>query len=286
MQRISISELSSLRWSFFQDVVRYAAHGFDSIGIWRQKIDELDILEVTDYLFEMQTSVSSVNWAGGFTGGDGKSYLEAIADAIDAIQLTRRLNAECLVVHPGCRNGHTLRHANRLFSDALKTLVPIANDYGVKLAIEPMPCPSASAWTFFESLESSLSLLSDFSAADVGLVLDLYHVGLNPEVFDGLGNIVNQIALVQLADREPAFSSIEKRRLLGTGSVPIEKWLLRLQDLGYSGNYEIELHGTGMENTDYAKMLDSTADFLQHQSIESLLVPSSDSARIGRSSPN
>jgi sugar phosphate isomerase/epimerase len=286
MQRISISELSSLRWSFFQDVVRYAAHGFDSIGIWRQKIDELDILEVTDFLFEMQTSVSSVHWAGGFTGGEGNSYVEAIADAIEAIQLSSRLNAEYLIVHPGCRNGHTLRHANRLFGGALKSLVPIANDYGVKLAIEPMPCPSASAWTFFESLESSLSLLNDFSAEDVGLVLDLYHVGLNTDVLEGLGKIVNQIALVQLADRESAFSPIEKRMLLGTGSVPFEKWLLRLQDLGYSGVYEIELHGPGMENTPYGVMLDSSAEFLQRESIDSLLTPSSDSARIGRSSPN
>ena len=37
----------------------------------------------------MQMGVSSVSWAGGFTGGDGQSYVSAIDDAQEAIEFAR-----------------------------------------------------------------------------------------------------------------------------------------------------------------------------------------------------
>ena len=107
MRRISISELSTLRWSFYQDAIRYASLGFESIGVWRQKIDDFDQSAAIDLLFELNMQVSSLHWAGAFTGCDGKSFTEAIEDAEEAIQLARLLDADCLIVHPGSRNGHT-----------------------------------------------------------------------------------------------------------------------------------------------------------------------------------
>jgi sugar phosphate isomerase/epimerase len=267
MRRISISELSSLRWSFHQDVIRYASHGFDSIGIWRQKVDDFDIFETADFLFEMRMNVSSVHWAGGFTGGDGRSHREAIHDAADAIQTTSRLNADCLIVHPGCRNGHTLNHANRLFKSALQELMPVAHDYGVKLTIEPMPCCTADAWNFLDSFESSLDLISDIASENLGLALDLYHVGLNPDVFEDMHQFAECVSLVQVADRTTEICGDEQRLPLGQGDVPLGKWLERLQSLNYSGMFEIELHGAGMQGQPYNEMLDDVADFFRQDSV-------------------
>ena len=285
MQRISISELSSVRWSFFQDVVRYAARGFNSLGVWRQKIDEFDELEALDLLSEMQMTVSSVHWAGGFTGHDGRSHVDAIDDALDAIHLASRLNAGCLIVHPGCRNGHTTKHAHRLFATALQTLLPVAEDYGVQLAIEPMPCPSASAWTFFRTFECSLRLLDEFCSDHLGLVLDLYHVGLNEQLFERLDSYVDRLALVQIADRDSQPHVHEARRNLGTGSVPILRWLAELQQLGYQGAFEVELHGRALADQTYHSMLNHTARFFQQPTVHSLLEVSSNSnIRVRRSS--
>jgi len=271
MRRISISELSSLRWSFHQDVIRYAAQGFDSIGIWRQKIDDFDTFEIADFLFEMKMHVSSLHWAGGFTGGDGRSYREAIDDAVDALQTANRLSADCLIVHPGCRNGHTLNHAQRLFRSALQELMPVAQDYGVTLAIEPMPCFSAGAWNFLDSFDSSMELITDFSASNLGLVLDLYHVGLNPDVFDDISDFSNCISLVQIADRTIEASAAERRVSLGQGDVPLKRWLERLQSLNYTGSYEIELHGAGMNGQPYQDLLQDVADFFRQDLVEAIL---------------
>ena len=271
MQRVSISELSTLRWSFFQDSIRYASYGFGSMGVWRQKTNELDEGEASDLLFEMNMNVSSVHWAGGFTGSDGRSYVEAIDDAIDAIQLAGRLGADCLIIHPGSRNGHTYSHAYRLFHTALLSLVPVANDFGVKLAVEPMLDMSSSDWTFFDTFKSSLDLVSQFSSEHVGLVLDLFHVGLNREVYVGLNQFIDHVALVQLADRRTTASQSETRQLLGKGDVAIVAWMQRLQQLGYEGMFEVELQGAGLECGGYHQMLDSTLDFLQHETVQGSL---------------
>lgn len=279
MRRISICQFSTFRWSFLEDVVRYATLGFDSIGIWRRKIDDFGHDAAADLLYESKLSVSSLHWAGGFTG-DGQSFADAIEDAIESIQLASRLNAGCLIIHPGSRNGHTTSNANRLFRSALTHLMPIAADYGVKLAIEPIPEKRCSPWTFIESFHDSLALLDQFPERDLGLNLDLYHVGFNSEIFERLEQYVDRIALVQLADAN--LSSYQEhgdretrnesyRIPLGQGELPLENWLTQLQQLGYTGRFELEVHGAAIESDEYYSLLESTHEFFANETIEQLV---------------
>lgn len=263
MRRFSISQLTTTRWSFHQDVVRYLIHGFHSMGVWRQKIDDFDLLEISDYLHEMRMNVSSVHWAGGFTGGEGTSYADSIQDATDAVELTGRLGGDCLIVHSGCRNGHTSTHARRLFRSALKTLVPVAADYGIRLAVELMPCPSANNWTFMQRIECALDLINEFPEEQLGIVLDLYHVGLNEDVFEALPEFAQRVALVQLADRASSPRTTEHRLLLGEGNVSFDKWFRRLIQNGYAGLFEVELHGAGVAHQEYPDRLASIAHFVE-----------------------
>ncbi len=101
MRQLSVNEFSTYRWTFFQDVIKYAAHGYSSIGVWRTKLEDFGLADAVDLIHEMKLNVSSVNWAGGFTGSDGRSYLEAIDDAVDAIRLTSALQAKLPVDSPG-----------------------------------------------------------------------------------------------------------------------------------------------------------------------------------------
>ncbi len=287
MRRFSISQLTTMRWSLHQDVVRYQLQGFNSMGIWRQKVEDCDVFEVADYLHEMRMNVSSVHWAGGFTGGNGVSYEDAMQDAIEAIEMTSRLNSDCLIVHPGCRNGHTSKHARRLFLNALEQLVLVASDFGVRLAIELMPCPTAHRWTFMKQMNCALELLSEFPEEELGLVLDLYHVGLNEEVFENLDRFAQRIALVQLADRRADHQGNEcggnERRLaLGEGQVPFDKWFQRLQELGFNGVYEVEIHGEGVSHLDYSERLDTTKTFIQSAKASWVKNPSADRAGVRR----
>jgi len=95
-----MSEVTTFRWSFEQDVFNYVAAGYESIGVWRQKLADFGEEAGIDLLAESGLRVSHLLWAGGFTGSDGRTWNEAIDDACQAIRLAGAMNAGCLIVYP------------------------------------------------------------------------------------------------------------------------------------------------------------------------------------------
>ena len=74
----------------------------------------------------------------------------------EAIRSAAAVNAECLVLYSGAWGGHTRSHAWRLVQNALKELLPFAEEFGVPLAIEPMHAGCGGDWTFLESIDETL----------------------------------------------------------------------------------------------------------------------------------
>lgn len=261
MRRLAASALSSIRWSFFQDVVRYSLIGFESIGLWRHKLAEYDRAEVADTLHEMKMSVSSVSWAGGFTGNDGLTFKEAIDDAVEAIQLAGTVGSQCLILHPGSRNGHTKNHAQRLLISALDELIPVAADYDVRIAIEPVFPKTHREWTIFDDIRDAVNMVTCYAPAQLGLVFDLYHVGTDKRVFDSLSHLVPWVSLVQVADC--AMDNGHPYRCEpGTGDVPINDRLFAFQQHGYRGPLEIEVHSTYAGRQDYYELLTRSHEYM------------------------
>jgi len=257
-RRISVSQLSTLRWSFDEDVLRFANYGFGSLGIWRRKVEDFGEAEAIDLLYEHKMSVSSVHWAGGFTG-DGISLKEAIDDAISAIELSSRVQADCLILHPGSRNGHTNSHAKRLLETAINELMPVAADYGVQLALEPMLFKASERWTFFRQFDETIEFINRFPSRYLGLVLDLFAIGFDKSVMEKIHTLVDRISLVQVADRNAAAPEI--RLPLGYGDAPVAQWLAHLQQCGYSGRYELEIHGQAPSELEHFEILDQAQLF-------------------------
>ena len=264
MRRFSISEFSTHRWSLDTEVEEYSKRNIHGIGIWRSKFTDFDSDVSTDLLYFNSMRVSSLSWAGGFTGSCGTSHEDAIFDAKSAIRTAARIGAECLIVHPGSRDGHTRRHAYRLLKSALDRLIPVAADYGVRLALEIMQTQTASAWTIFDSFEETVELACTYSKQHVGLVLDLFHVGGEMTLLHAVKDLVPRLALVQLADRVQVEESAYHRYLMGCGEIPVQTWFDELENAGYEGFYELELHGPGMEAIPYRQRLDQAITAWHH----------------------
>ncbi|MDB4534457.1 sugar phosphate isomerase/epimerase [Vicingaceae bacterium] len=255
MDRYSVSEFSTLGWTFEEDVVRYSSEGFTGIGVWRQKYSDFDEDSATRVLHAYGTSVSSLSWAGGFTGNENLSFEQAIDDSLDAIRTAATIDAGCLIIHPGSRRGHTASHARRLLIRALREIVPIADDFGVRLAIEPMDRHHASGFTFLHSIQDTLELLSPYPESTIGLVLDLFQFGhLFDQQTESLSQLANRIALVQLSDRTDQTPKAS-RCLPGLGIVDIKEWISFFERSGYRGFYEFEVHGRSIESISYVQRL-------------------------------
>lgn len=260
MAGLSISETTTFRWSFEQDVREYATAGISGIGIWRHKLSDCGLTKAKELLQECGLKPSHLFWAGGFTGSDGRSYRESIEDALEAVRSAAALHCPNLVLYSGPRAGHTANHAKRLFLDALRELVPYAEESKVTLAIEPMHPGCAAEWTFLTSLDDTLAILAAAKTPQVKMVLDTYHLGQETGLLERIPDLVPQIALVQLGDgRRPPVGE-QNRCPLGEGSTPLRDIVAALAAGGYDGYYDVELLGEDLEISDYRLLLQHAKD--------------------------
>ncbi|OHB79164.1 MAG: xylose isomerase [Planctomycetes bacterium RBG_16_64_10] len=255
MTRLSINEMTTYRWPFERDVASYAEAGIRAMGVWRQKLADYGEEEGIELLAERGLSVSNLLWAGGFTGSDGRSYGDSVEDAEEAIRLAAALQAGCLVVYSGGRNGHTYNHCRRLVRGALAELVPLAAELDVTLAVEPMHQGCAAEWTFLTGLDEALELIDALASPHVKLVFDTYHLGQDEGVIAQIPTIADRIAIVHLGDSKAVPTGEQNRCWLGQGIVPLAAIIDSLLSAGYQGDFDVELIGEDLEAAEYSELI-------------------------------
>jgi sugar phosphate isomerase/epimerase len=256
MAELSMNETTTFRWSFEEDVSNYAAAGIPAIGVWRQKLSDCGQARAVELLAGSGLKVSHLFWAGGFTGSEGRSYCESVEDAAEALRTAAALRTGILVVHSGPRAGHTFNHARRLIQSALKELLPQATELGITLAIEPMHPGCAAEWTFLTSLDDAWAMLEAVACPQVKMVLDTYHLGLQPGIVERIAQITPHVAIVQLGDARQPPQGEQNRCRLGEGTIPLKEIIDALKAAGYDGYYDVELLGEEIETAGYQALLD------------------------------
>lgn len=264
MIRMSMNELSTYSWTFDEDVLQYAAAGYEAMGVWRPKLTDFGELRGVELLRETGMLVSNLLWAGGFTGSDGRGYRESIEDAAEAIHLAHELQTDCLVVYSGSRAGHTHNHARRMTRQALAEILPMAKECGVTLAIEPVHSNNGGEWSFLNDLDSALEFLQSLPAPNLKIAFDTYHLGLPDIDLRKIEAIAPHVGIVHLADGRMPPNGEPNRCLLGHGTVPLTDIVAALLDGGFVGYWDVELMGEDMEDVAYADILEHSYSKLQN----------------------
>lgn len=262
MNTLAISQLSTLRWSFEEDAEAYAARGFTGIGVYRTKLEDFGVDRAVELLAESSLRVTSLSWAGGFTGSDGRTFEEAVADARSAVADAATLRAETLIVLAGGRNNHIRNHARRTLCEALQEIAGWAEDFGVRLSLEPIHPGCGDEWSFVNDLHSTLDIIDAVASPQLGIVLDTYHLGMDEDVLSWLPEVIPHLHLVQLGDARHTPLGEMNRCLLGEGCVPLPTILETLTEHRYAGPLEVELIGEDVEPLPYDEVLDHTRAFI------------------------
>lgn len=262
--RISVSQTTTLRWTFEEDVFRYQAAGIQAIGVWRQKLSDYGEAKAVELLEETGMKAAHLFWAGGFTGSDGRSFRDAIIDAREAIETAVSLRAKVLTIYSGDQAGHIRSHLRRLMLGALKELAPIAEEHGISLAIEPMRPDVASGWTYLTSLDETLDIIHRADSPAIKLIYDAFHFGCDPADIDKIPELVNRVALVQVADSVDMPIIGRSRSLHGSGQLPLAEIVATFQSSGYQGYYDVELWGPALEPASYESVVNHIQNSLRH----------------------
>jgi sugar phosphate isomerase/epimerase len=264
MTQFSVNEVTTYRWTFEEDVYAYRKHGFQGIGLWRPKVAEFGFDKAREFLEEEGLIATSLSWAGGFSGSDGRSLRDGMLDAFDAIDQAAAVGASRLVVIAGGRNNHALHHVRRLLVRALEELGEAATAVGIQLAFEPMHPGCAFDWTFVTDIRSTLEIIGEADSPNVGLNFDTYHLGFDPTVLAWLPDIVKHIRLVQIGDGRHSPLGEQSRCRLGTGRVANAEIIRTLVECGYAGPFEVELCGEEFEHLNYNDTLAAAKEYLDY----------------------
>ena len=253
--KLSVNQMTTYRWSLADDVHGCREAGFDGIGICRSKLVEFGEERGIDLVRESGLAVSTLSWAGGFTGSNGQTFTEAIDDALEAIRLAGELRAESVVVVSGSRAGHTVNHARRLLRDALRRLGDAAAERGLTLGLLPMHASLFAECTFLHSTEQTLEAIETCEHPAVRMTFDVYHLWQEPRLSESIADIAPHVATVKLSDwREPPRSEND-RCLPGDGQIPLQKILGQFIGAGFDGWFEVDIWSEELWSADYEQLL-------------------------------
>lgn len=250
--RMSLSQLTTLRWSLLEEVLLLKSTGYDAIGLWRPKIAEVGEELSAELIRDSGLSVSSLSFVGGFTGTNGLSYRDAIADARDAILDAELVGAENLIVVSGTRNGHTIGHSRRLLAEALDELADYAGTRGVRLCVLPMHSYFAESWTFLNTLDETLELLARVNHPHAGLAFDTYHLWNEPGLIERIPELASLTGVVQVSDARRQPRSRAERCVPGDGCIPLREIVQAFQQSGYDGYYDVQVWSNAGWSGDYS----------------------------------
>jgi len=235
VNRLSLNQWTTRRWSVAEAVDGCVRHGIESIGLWREHVASHGLSETAALVRSAGLRVSSL-CRGGFFGRPG--WLDDNRRAVDE---AAALEAACLVLVPGGLpdSSKDLAGARAEVASALDSLVPYAESRGVRLAVEPMhPMYCAD-----RSVVSTLKQALDLAPPEVGVVVDTFHLWWDPEVEAQIVRAGPRIASFQVSDFLVPLPAdvLLGRAMMGDGVIDFAPLRAAVDAAGYTGDIEVEI---------------------------------------------
>lgn len=256
--RLSLSQLTTFQWSLAQEALQLKQAGFDAIGLWRPKLADFGERRAAQALTDARLTVSSLSFAGGFTGGCGFSYLEAIEDGMQAIDQAEIVGAKTVICVSGSKHGHTVRHSRRLVVDGMRQMADYAERAGVTLSLLPMHRQFSKKWTYLNSLDETLDVLGLIRSSHVGLAFDTYQMFEEPDLLSRIPEIAPITNIVQLSDSNRVPCSEQDRRMPGEGVLPLTELIQGFQSAGYAGYFDIQVWSGNVWKSNYTHLIEQS----------------------------
>lgn len=271
--RLSLNQ-ATIKYASLADALRLtAAAGVEAIGLWREPVAEIGLVQAGRMVADSGLRVSSLCRGGFFTTPEGTERRAALDENRRAIEETAALAAAgapgsaavLVLVAGGLPAGSTdLIGARSRVADALAELEPEARAAGVTLAIEPLHPMYAADRAVVSTLGQALDLAEPFPAESVGVVVDTFHIWWDPQVLDQIARAgaAGRIASYQVCDfltPIPA-DALLARGMMGDGHVDFAGLTAAVDATGYAGDVEVEIFNADIWAADPAEVVARTVE--------------------------
>ena len=242
---LSLSEISTVSASFRDDLRAYAAAGFDGIGIWEMKLgadDEANLEAVRASGLSVTNCVPLVPSILPNTVIEGPEDVETRIDSLCAsMRRFAPFEPDCVLCLTGPAGERSEEEARRLAIDGLQRIAAAADEAGVRLGLEPIHASERDSLTLITSIPEALELLDEAGLPNVGIMVDLWHLGTrrtssatSPTTSTGSPGV--HVASWFEAERGD-------RALPGEGVSRTAELMRVLRDAGWQGAWDVEIFG-------------------------------------------
>jgi sugar phosphate isomerase/epimerase len=245
MDRLSLNTATTKRLTLPEAVQAASDAGLTRIGLWRDRVEEVGLDAAVALVRDSGLAVSSLCRGGFLTAADPAGIAHALADNRTAIEQAAALGApELVLVVGGLPDGDTdLTAARGRVADRLADLVPVARDHGVRLALEPLHPMYVADRAVLSTLGQALDLALAHPSAQVGVVVDTFHVWWDPALLEQIARAGDRIASYQVCDYLHPLPAdvLLGRGMMGDGVIDFPPITRAVAEAGYTGDVEVEI---------------------------------------------
>lgn len=175
-------------------------------------------------------------WLPSYIQSEPTGRRQRIEHTLNALRLAHRLGAPSISIEPGGPlEDFPVEEGLRRFEEALREVIPVAEELGVSIGIEPEP------GLIIETSEQFLRFLERFDSPAVGLNLDVGHqfcVGEDPAaVVRRLAPYIRHIQIEDIAE-----TRVHHHLVPGDGAIDFDAVFESLHAVGYTGWVTVEIY--------------------------------------------
>jgi len=241
---LCVHTITTKPWPIEVAMDKYAEAGIGGITVWRQALEGRDIAKTGAQLRERNLEIVSLCRGGFFPARDAAKREAALEDNRRAIEEAAALGAPLIVLVCGAVPGLPLAEARKHIADGIAAVLPLAEQHGIRLGIEPLHPMYADDRSAINTMASANAVCDLLDHPLVGIAADVYHIWWDPD-------LAAQIQLTGEKGRlfafhvcdwlTPTTDLLNDRGLMGEGCIDLRGIRGMVEAAGFHGFNEVEI---------------------------------------------
>lgn len=244
--RLSISAVSSLRWSFDDDLRFWESEGIDHVGLSFRKVEAAGAPQAVAALADRGIRVSNVVELGWWDLADRSTWPRQQDRLLAAVEVARPFGA-CLVLTTGPAGDLEWDAAADAFREAVAPVSAAARDAGVPVTVEPTS-PMRLDLSFVTAFRDGVDLARRIDAL---VCMEVNSCFAERDLAGSIAAAGDLLAHVQVSDFVIGSPCTPDRAVPGDGDIPLARILRWVLATGYEGAFEVEMVGPRIDAEGY-----------------------------------
>ena len=244
VSKLCVHTITTKPWPIELAMDKYAEAGIGGITVWRQALEGRSISKIGDQLRQRRLKIVSLCRGGFFASATREGRDLAIEENRRAIREAAELGAPLVVLVCGAVPRQSLEESRKQIAEGIAAVLPMADELGVRLAIEPLHPLYADDRSAINTMASANAICDQLDHPLLGIAVDVYHVWWDPDLAAQihLSGTKNRLFAFHICDwTTPTIDLLNDRGLMGEGCIDLKGIRGMMEASGFQGFHEVEV---------------------------------------------